>query len=147
MTGWRLGYTLAPKNFSEYLISLQENSTACPSSFVQKAALAALTHTRGWQRLLIDEYKYRRDTMLEEIAKISGWKCQTPDGAFCCFPQINNRDSHHFSRALLKEKYVSTVAGSQFGVNGEGHLRLAFTTPAPKIIEGMHRIREFVNSS
>ncbi|MFI5419390.1 MAG: pyridoxal phosphate-dependent aminotransferase [Nitrososphaerales archaeon] len=145
MTGWRLGYTLAPKQFTDYLVSVQENSSACPASFVQKAAIAALTGSRDWQRRLVHEYQSRRDVMIREISKISGWTCHPPDGAFCCFPRINNVNSRAFSRALLEEKYVSTVPGSQFGESGEGHLRLAFTTPIPKIREGMGRIREFAN--
>jgi aspartate/methionine/tyrosine aminotransferase len=144
MTGWRLGYTVASREFSKLLADYQENTTSCPSSFVQKAAAVALTAPRDWQKKMNDEYLRRRDAMISGISKIPGWKCAPPPGAFYCFARINSNDSVGYSKALLQEKLVSTVAGAYFGESGESHLRLAFTTSVPRINEGMERIRSFV---
>lgn len=144
MTGWRLGYTVASKEFSKLLADYQENTTSCPSSFVQKAAAVALNSPRDWQKKMNEEYLRRRDAMIKAISKIPGWKCSPPPGAFYCFARINSNDSIKYAKTLLEEKLVSTVAGAYFGESGESHLRLAFTTSLPRINEGMERIRAFV---
>ena len=144
MTGWRLGYTIAPKRFTDLLVQLQDNSTSCPASFVQVAAVAALTGDREWQKKMNEEYQERRDTMVSGINKIPGWKCSPPQGAFYCFPTISSlNDSVSFSGKLLSQGHVSSVAGKFFGEHGESHLRLSYTTSKERIVEGMRRIREF----
>jgi len=144
MTGWRLGYTIAPKRFTDLLVQLQDNSTSCPASFVQVAAVAALTGDRDWQKKMNKEYQERRDTMVSGINKIPGWNCLPPQGAFYCFPTISSQnDSVSFSGKLLSQGHVSSVAGKFFGEHGEGHLRLSYTTSKERIVEGMRRIREF----
>ncbi len=144
MTGWRLGYTIAPKKFTDILVQLQDNTTSCPSSFVQYAAVAALRGERDWQKKMNKEYQDRRDAMVSEINKIPGWKCASPQGAFYCFPFISNvGDSGSFSSKLLSECSVSSVAGKFFGMHGENHLRLSYTTSKERVLEGMKRITEF----
>ncbi|MDG7007845.1 MAG: aminotransferase class I/II-fold pyridoxal phosphate-dependent enzyme [Nitrososphaerota archaeon] len=146
MTGWRLGYTVSSKAFTDVLVDFQDNTTTCASSFVQKAAVVALLGDRSWQKEMNDEYRERRDAMVREIAKIPGWQCATPSGAFYCFPRIHESDSIAFSNSLLTEKRVSSVAGAHFGLEGEAHLRLSYTTPKQRIMEGMKRIRELVSA-
>ncbi len=145
MTGWRLGYSVASKNFTKLLCDFQENTTSCPASFVQKAAVAALTGPREWQTKMNSEYRERRDLMLQGIGQIPGWKCAPPPGAFYCFPSIPSSDSVSYSKKLLEEKYVSLIAGAHFGPSGEGHLRLSYTTSKDRIVEGMKRIKEFAS--
>lgn len=145
MTGWRLGYSVASKNFTKLLCDFQENTTSCPASFVQKAAVAALTGPREWQTKMNSEYRERRDLMLQGIGQIPGWKCAPPPGAFYCFPSIPSSDSVSYSKNLLEEKYVSLIAGAHFGPSGEGHLRLSYTTSKDRIVEGMKRIKEFAS--
>lgn len=147
MTGWRLGYTVAAKGFTDMLVRIQENTSTCAASFVQKAGVAALTGERSWQRRMNDEYRSRRDTMVAEIAKIPGWSCATPPGAFYCFPKVGPGDSSALSDSLLRVAGVSSVAGAHFGTAGEGHLRLSYTTTRERIVEGVSRIRRFVESS
>ena len=146
MTGWRLGYTVASEAYTNLLVNLQDNTTTCAPSFVQKAGVAALVGDRSWQRNMNDEYRARRDTMVNEIAKIPDWQCLPPAGAFYCFPRIQKSDSAAFSNSLLAEKRVSSIAGACFGPQGETHVRLSYTTSKDRIIEGMRRIREFVSS-
>ena len=145
MTGWRLGYSIAPKSFTNLLVEFQENTTTCPSSFVQYAALAALTGARDWQKKMNAEYEERRNVMVGEINRIHGWKCAPPQGAFYCFPFTGNgSDSVSLSSKLLLQAGVSSVAGAFFGERGESHLRLSYTTPRDRIVEGMKRIRDLL---
>lgn len=145
MTGWRLGYTIAPKSFTDRLVQFQDNTTTCPVSFVQYAAVAALEGDRGWQKKMNAEYGKRRDLMVSEINKVSGWKCAAPNGAFYCFSTVP-KDSVSLSKKLLSKYLVSSVAGAFFGKHGEGHLRFSYTTSKERIAEGMKRIREMVAS-
>lgn len=147
MTGWRLGYTVAPKKFTDLLVQLQDNTTSCPSSFVQAAAVAALKGDRDWQIKMNKEYQDRRDAMVSGLNAIPGWKCVPPQGAFYCFPYISNvADSASFSSRLLSQRMVSSVAGKFFGEHGESHLRFSYTTSKERIVEGTKRIKEFVAS-
>jgi aspartate aminotransferase len=143
MTGWRLGYTIAPKDFTDHLLQLQDNTTTCPASFVQYAAVAALTGERSWQNKMNADYQERRDVMIREMKKIPGWECEVPQGAFYCFPYVADaEDSAVFSAKMLSGAHVSSVAGKFFGKYGENHLRLSYTTPKERIIEGFARIKE-----
>ena len=146
MTGWRLGYTIASEPFTNLLVNLQDQTTTCAPSFVQKAGVEALVGDRSWQKPMNDEYRMRRDTMVSEIGKIPGWKCVSPPGAFYCFPRVQASDSIALSNSLLAEKKVSSVAGAYFGPKGEAHLRLSYTTSRDRIVEGMKRIREYVSA-
>ena len=143
MTGWRLGYTIAPKSFTDRLVQFQDNTTTCPASFVQYAAVAALEGDRGWQKKMNAEYQERRDLMVSEINKVPGWNCQAPMGAFYCFPSVP-QDSQPLSEKLLSKYRVSSVAGVFFGNHGERHLRFSYTTSKERVAEGMKRIREMV---
>jgi aspartate aminotransferase len=145
MTGWRLGYSIASERFTDLLVRVQENTTTCPTSFVQKAALAALTEPRDWFRDMLAEYRVRRDTMVREISKVTGWRCLNPDGAFYCFPRTNFEDSRAFENSLLDNKLVSVVAGAHFGQSGEGHIRLSYATSKENILRGMGLIRQYVD--
>ncbi len=147
MTGWRLGYTIASKAFTSSLVNLQDNTTTCAPSFVQKAGVAALLGERGWQRLMMDEYKARRDLMIDGIRKVPGWHCQPPAGAFYCFPRVADSESVELAESLLSKKKVSSIAGAYFGHGGQYHLRLSYTTSRGRIAEGMNRIRDLVEGS
>ena len=147
MTGWRLGYTVASKELTDLLVKVIDNTATCASAFVQKAAVAGLTGERSWQRKMNDEYRARRDLMLEEIGRVPGWTCARPSGAFYCFANMGRPESVALSDALLREAKVSSVAGAQFGPAGEGHIRLSYTTSRDRIAEGMGRIRRFVESA
>ncbi len=147
MTGWRLGYTVASKDFTDKLVDFQDNTTTCAPAFVQKAGVAALTGERGWQKAMNREYRVRRDLMVDEIRGIPGWRCSTPAGAFYCFPKVHASDSVAFAKSLLSQWKVSCVAGAYFGTHGEGHVRLSYATKTEKIREGMKRIREAVTGT
>lgn len=143
MTGWRLGYTVASKRVTDLLVRFLENTATCPTSFVQKAAVAALTGPRDWFSEMLAEYRTRREMMIEGLSKILGWQCIIPEGAFYCFSRTNFKDSRALERMLLQKERVSVVAGAHFGPNGERHIRLSFTCSLDNIREGMERIRQF----
>jgi aspartate aminotransferase len=143
MTGWRLGYTVASKRFTTLLAEFEENTTSCASSFVQAAAVTALTGPREWQKEMNDQYRRRRDLMVRGICGIPGWSCSSPPGAFYCFPKIPHLDSLSYASGLLEEMCVSTVAGAPFGPSGESHLRLSYTTSEERIEEGIRRIKKY----
>jgi aspartate/methionine/tyrosine aminotransferase len=145
MTGWRLGYTVSSKKFTDLMVRFAENTVTCPTSFVQKAAVTALTAPRDWFRNMLDEYHARRDLMIEEVRKISGWQANVPEGAFYCFPRTNIKDSRTFEKTLLEKKRVSLVAGVHFGLNGERHVRLSYTTSRDNIRQGMNLLRQYVD--
>jgi len=147
MTGWRLGYTVASKELTDLLVKVIDNTSTCASAFVQKAAVAGLTGERSWQKKMNDEYRARRDIMLSEISRVPGWSCTRPAGAFYCFANIGSPDSVSLSDGLLREARVSSVAGGHFGPSGEGHIRLSYTTSRDRIVEGMGRIRRYVEST
>ena len=147
MTGWRLGYALASTRFTELLARFMENTATCTTSFVQKAAVAALTGPRDWFKDMLVEYRTRRDTMLEELKKIVGWECEVPDGAFYCFPRTNFSDTRALEKMLLEEKRVSVVAGAHFGRMGEGHVRLSYATSTDNIRRGIEILRQYVDAS
>jgi aspartate aminotransferase len=144
MTGWRLGYTIASRALTDALVNLQDNTSTCAPSFVQKAGVAALTGDRGWQKAMNSEYRARRDLMVDGIRKVPGWNCQPPQGAFYCFPRVADSESIALADSLLSKKKVSSVAGAYFGSSGESHLRLSYTTSRDRIAEGMKRIRDLV---
>ena len=102
MTGWRLGYTVASKELTDLLVKVIDNTATCASAFVQKAAVAGLTGERSWQRKMNEEYRARRDLMLEEIGRVPGWTCARPSGAFYCFANVGRSDSVALSDALLR---------------------------------------------
>ena len=147
MTGWRLGYTIASRAFTDSLVDLQDNTATCAPSFVQKAGVAALNGEREWQNEMNQEYKARRDLMIEWIRKLTGWHCLPPSGAFYCFPRIGDADSVSFAARLLSGRLVSSVAGAYFGPGGERHLRLSYTTSRDRIVTGMERIKSMVEES
>lgn len=150
MTGWRVGYCVGNAEIIAKLDELQSHQTGNPTSISQKAALAALmAGTADFERMR-QEYHRRRDFVLGEMARIPGFSCIRPDGAFYVFPQVRTCidavgciDSTGFSRFLLREARVATVPGSAFGA--EGHIRLSYATSMANLSEGMRRIREAVS--
>jgi aspartate aminotransferase len=144
MTGWRLDYAVASTRFAELLARFQENTTTCPTSFVQKAAVAALSDQREWFRDMLAEYRRRRDVMVRGINTIQGWECPNPGGAFYCFPRTNLKDSRALEAGLLYTKYVSVVAGAHCGSSGERHLRLPYAISEDSIEEGLGLIKQYV---
>lgn len=149
MTGWRLGYALAPPPLIEAMVMLQSHSTGNATAFVQKAAVAALSGTQEPVERMRSEYRRRRQLMVEGLRAIPGIACVMPAGAFYAFPNIAallGRPSGpatglEFSAQLLERVGVIAVPGEAFGA--PGHLRLSYATAPAIIAEGLRRLADF----
>jgi len=146
MTGWRLGYASASREIIEAMTQIQQSTTTCPVSFVQKAGIAALRGPQDQVERMIEEYDRRRRFIVERLNEIEGIRCVMPKGAFYVFPDVSGlkMSSSEFSLRMLEEVGVSTTPGSVFGKCGEGHIRVSYASDIETISEGVKRIGEFV---
>lgn len=148
MTGWRIGYAVAPREVVNAMSKIQQNTTTCAASFVQKAALEALTGPQDCIEEMRREYDRRRRALVKALNEIDGVHCPTPKGAFYVFPDISAyvKDSVAFAERLLREKGVCVTPGKAFGLGGEGHVRISYAASMESILEGVERIRELLLS-
>lgn len=148
MTGYRLGYVVAKKEFAEKITKIQINTTSCPPHFTQIAAIEALKGPWDEVKAMIEDYQYKRDLIYDEINKINGFTMIKPAGTFYAFPNIKKTgmSSEEMATKLLEEAGVALLPGTAFGDAGEGYLRISFAGPREDIVEGMKRIREFMSS-
>ena len=150
MTGWRLGFALAPKAVIGQLQKLQSQSTSNPTSIVQKAGLAALTASQQCVADMRSEYIQLRDRMVAGLRGIPGVKVNLPEGAFYAFPDISEIAARagigatELASRLLREAHVVGVPGEAFGM--AGHIRFSYATSAAEIDRGLERVRTFFAS-
>ncbi len=142
MTGWRLGYAVAPVELITEINKIQQASTTCAAGFVQAAGVAALRGPQDCVREMRDEYRKRRDAIVKELNSIDGFECTKPAGAFYVFPSIKKPgvSSLDFCEFLLREAGVAAVPGSGFGPYGEGHVRFSYATSIRNIQRAINRI-------
>ena len=145
MTGWRLGFALAPAPVIKAMITLQSQSTSNPVSFVQKGALAALNGPQEPVTEMLKEYRRRRSVIVDGLRAIPGIECVMPSGAFYAFPNIAKllgkgrpATAMEFSTQLLQKTGVVTVPGEAFGT--PSHLRFSYATSIANIEEGLRRL-------
>ena len=143
MTGWRIGYIAADRRFIERMVVLQNNLVSCLPAFVQKATVAALRGPQDFVKKMVDEYRRRRDVIVDGLNRIRGFKCKKPLGAFYVFPNIKGvgMDERELVEYLLREAKVATLHGSAFGPGGEGYLRFSYATSIDLIKAGLERIK------
>ena len=146
MTGWRLGWAIAPAEDIKAINKLQSHSISCAVSFVQKAAVEALTGQQQSRADMVKEFRRRRDIVMDLVEEIRGFECNVPDGAFYVFPKYN-RDipSAKLAEILLKEGHVAVTPGTAFGPHGEGFFRISYAASEEQIREGMARIKKVVS--
>lgn len=127
MTGWRLGYMAARKEVIQACVRVHHYVNTCASSFVQEAAITALTEAEPDVQVMLKEYQRRRDLVVRRINKIEGLSCRTPRGAFYIFVNIKKlpMSAMDFASYLLDDAGVATVPGTAFGASGEGYVRLS----------------------
>jgi aspartate aminotransferase len=129
MTGWRIGYVVAPETFMGFLRKLVLNSVNGVSTPTQYAALAAVTHDPRFFDRIREEYRRRRDLLVGALNG-AGFRCLTPPGAFYAFPDVRERlggDSWKAMETLLGRTSIASVPGAVFGPEGEGHLRMSYS--------------------
>ena len=144
MTGWRIGWVVAPAAMRPYVNKCHQNLTTCANSFAQAGVVEAFANADNDVRAMVAEYKRRRDMVVKWLNDIKGFEAITPAGAFYAFPRISRlgMDGLKFCAWLLEEAGVSTVPGEVFGM--PGHIRLAYCRSYDYIEEGMKRIKEAV---
>lgn len=142
MTGWRLGYGVMPGELAKLVTKLQINSTSCTSSFSQMAAIEALTGPQHEVDVMVEEFKRRRDFIVEGLNSIPGIRCHKPHGAFYVFPNITGtgKTSRELADFMLNEAGVACLSGTAFGKHGEGYLRFSYANSIPNIEKALGRI-------
>ncbi|MGA3010568.1 MAG: pyridoxal phosphate-dependent aminotransferase [Terracidiphilus sp.] len=150
MTGWRAGFALASKAVTANLSKLQSQSTSNATSFVQKAAVAALAGSQECVSEFRAEFIGLRDYMLAKLAEIPGVTCTKPEGAFYVYPNIGAflgkggiKTATELATRLLHEAHVVTVPGEAFGT--AEHIRLSYPVTRQNIDEGTRRMGEFLS--
>ncbi len=151
MTGWRVGYTLAPEPLIQAIIKIQSQSTSNPTSIAQYAALEAMRGTMDTVPPMLAEYTKRRKRIVEGLRAIPGITCEWPGGAFYAFPNISAhlgegknalaKTCTDLSKLLLEKAHVALVPGEAFGA--PGFLRLSYATSIERIDEGLQRLEKF----
>ena len=143
MTGWRLGWAIAPEDDIKAINKLQSHSISCAVSFVQEAAVEAITGPQQSKYDMVAEFRKRRDLAMDLITEIPGIECNVPQGAFYIFPKYNKDvPSAKLAEILLKEGHVAVTPGTAFGPGGEGFIRISYAASEEQIREGISRIKK-----
>jgi aspartate aminotransferase len=150
MTGWRVGYALAPAEWTKAMLKVQGHSTSNANSIAQYAAVAAMNGPQESVATMLAEYTRRRAWLLAALKDIPGIKCSEPEGAFYAFPDVRGclkngmKTSGDFAQALLEKQHVVVTDGAGFGA--EGFVRMSYATSMEQIQEGVQRIKRFVTT-
>ena len=146
MTGWRAGFGVMPENLVEPISRLSTNSVSCTASFTQIATLEAMNGPQEEPMRMVDEFKKRRDVIVNGLNSIPGIECPMPGGAFYVFPSIEGTgmSSKQFANDLLEKHGVACLAGESFGEYGKGCIRFSFANSMENLNEALDRINSFV---
>jgi len=149
MTGWRIGYGVFPDNLIEPISRLVTNSVSCTASFTQQAAIEAISGSQKKPNLMVDEFKRRRNIIVDGLNSIPGFNCAMPKGAFYAFPDISGTgfSSGVLANKLLEDAGVALLAGECFGKYGEGFLRISFANSEKNLNEALSRIEKFIKEN
>jgi len=153
MTGWRIGYAAGPEEIIDSVTKLQSQNTSNPTSISQKAAVEALNGPQNSVTEMVEEFRKRRNVIVEKLNAIAGITCMLPQGAFYVFPDVSSlfgrtyqgrviSNSSDFAAYLLDVANVAVVPGGDFG--HDDHIRLSYATSLRNIEEGMERIKNAV---
>ncbi len=148
MTGWRIGFVLAPAPVVGGIAKLQSHSTSNPTSIAQKAAVEALRGPQESVGLMLAEYKKRRDYVIGRLRAMQGVTAQMPQGAFYAYPNVSAAyrggitNSLQFAEKLLAEEFVAVVPGEAFGTNE--HIRISYATSMKELERGLDRLQRFI---
>jgi aspartate aminotransferase len=153
MTGWRIGYVLGNEKLIKIMSSIQSHTTSNPNSIAQYAAVEALNGDQASVKEMVNEFKKRRDYIVEKINNTEMLSCKKPDGAFYIMINISKmlgkvidgnkiNNSIDFSNALLNREKVAVIPGDGFGVSN--YVRISYATSMNNVEEGIRRIIKFV---
>jgi aspartate aminotransferase len=142
MTGWRLGYTVAPPEVTAALALLAVNSYTCVAEFTQYAAIDALRDREGNTQRMVAEFTRRREQFVHDLNNVPGFRCESPDGAFYAWVDIRGTgiDAEEICRILLEEAGVAAIPGAAFGPRGKDFVRFSFASSVENLREAAARI-------
>jgi aspartate/methionine/tyrosine aminotransferase len=148
MTGWRLGYAVWPGKLYELARKLSVNLHSCVNAPTQYAGLAALTGPQDEVTAMVDAFDKRRKVVVEGLNSLPGISCATPKGAFYAFPNVKRTGwkAKPLASALLEDAGVALIGGPDFGVLGEGYVRVSYANSTENIVRALDRIGEFLAS-
>jgi aspartate/methionine/tyrosine aminotransferase len=146
MTGWRMGFSVWPKPLYNNIRKLAVNAWSCVNAPAQYAGLAALTGPQDSVQVMVDEFDKRRKIVVEELNRLPGFSCIMPKGAFYAFPNITKTGfkAKDLASTLLEKAGVATIGGPDFGILGEGYMRLSYANSAENIRKAIGRIGDFL---
>jgi len=146
MTGWRLGWSVWPKPLYDAARKLAVNSYSCVNAATQFAGIEALNGPQDCVAEMVSHFDKRRKIVVEGLNKLPGVSCIVPKGAFYAFPNISRTGwkAKALASALLEDAGVATIGGADFGVHGEGYMRLSYANSAENIARALERMGEFL---
>jgi aspartate/methionine/tyrosine aminotransferase len=148
MTGWRLGYAVYPGKLYDYARKLAVNLHSCVNASAQYAGLAALKGPQDEVRAMVAEFDRRRKVVVEGLNKLRGVSCATPKGAFYAYPNVKRTGwkAKALASSLLEDAGVAIIGGPDFGILGEGYVRLSYANSTENILKALGRMGEFLAS-
>lgn len=147
MTGWRLGYGVMPKELATQISRIASDSTSCTCTFTQLAGVAALEGSQESVKTMVEEFRVRRDIIVDGLNRIPGFRCYKPGGAFYVFPNISDTGfrSKELAGMLMEKARVAVLSGDTFGENGEGFLRMSYANSQDNIRRAIDRIADVIS--
>jgi aspartate aminotransferase len=148
MTGWRLGYSIWPQKLYDYARKLAVNSYSCVNAPTQFAGLAALTGPQDDVTKMVAAFDARRKVVVEGLNKLPGVSCIMPKGAFYAFPNVKRTGwkAKPLAGALLEDAGVAIIGGPDFGILGEGYVRLSYANSTENILRALERMGDFLST-
>jgi aspartate/methionine/tyrosine aminotransferase len=142
MTGWRLGYTVAPPEVVPALVMMAVNSYTCVAEFTQYAAIDALRDREGNTEYMVGEFTRRREQFVRELNRVPGFRCLPPEGAFYAWVDIasTGMSAENLCRILLEDAGVAAIPGAAFGPTGKEFIRFSFASSMETLHEAVERI-------
>ncbi len=149
MTGWRLGWSIWPDTLAGYAKKLAVNSWSCVNAAAQFAGIAAIDGPQDEVKAMLAAFDRRRKIVVEGLNRLPGVSCIAPKGAFYAFPNIERTGwkAKPLASALLEDAGVALIGGPDFGIHGEGYLRLSYANSEENILRALQRIGEFLERS
>ena len=148
MTGWRLGYAIVPPSLIQMYGQLVINTISCAPTFAQVGAVEAIRGPQGPMDDMVEEFRARRDLVVDGLNDIPGVRCLSPKGAFYVFPDIAGTGftGKELADRLLQEVGVCVLAGTAFGGVGVNHIRISYANSRANLSKALDRIRDFVGA-
>jgi aspartate aminotransferase len=144
MTGWRLGYTVAPPELVPHLNMLTVNSYTCVAEFTQYAAIEALRDREGATPRMVAEFSKRREQFTRDLNQVPGFRCAPPEGAFYAWVNIvdTGTTAEEVCRIMLDDAGVAAIPGAAFGPSGKDFVRFSFASSTATLREAVERIKK-----